>query len=74
MDSTTRIITEFDRLLNLGRDSIASRPIAEQVVYYVVAARCEIDINGFASLYEQLLKRAELDVLHDNKSASSDTV
>jgi hypothetical protein len=63
MDPADRIITEFYRLHALGRDAISSRPIAEQIVYHVVAARCEIDINGFASLYEQLLNPPELDVL-----------
>ncbi len=57
MDSRNRIVEEFDRLVALGRRGVASRPLAERVVYYVVATRCEIDIDGFASVYEQDLSR-----------------
>ena len=63
MDATDRIVEEFDRLVALGRDGVAARPPAERIVYYVVATRCEIDIDGFASVYEQDLNPAELEVL-----------
>jgi hypothetical protein len=63
MNATDRIVEEFDRLVALGRDGVAKRPLAERIVYYVVATRCEIDINGFASVYEQDLSPAELEVL-----------
>jgi len=65
MDPNDRIVDEFNRLVALGRDRVAMRPLAEQIVYYVVATRCEIDINGFASVYEQDLNPAELEVLID---------
>jgi hypothetical protein len=63
MDAIHRIIEEFDRLVALGGDAVAARPLAERVIYYVVATRCEIDINGFVSVYEQLLTPAELEML-----------
>jgi hypothetical protein len=63
MDATDRIVEEFDRLVAMGRDGVATRPLAERIVYYVVATRCEIDIDGFASVYEQDLNPAELDLL-----------
>ena len=63
MDATDRIVEEFNRLVALGRDGVATRPLAERTVYYVVATRCEIDIDGFASVYEQDLNPAELEVL-----------
>lgn len=63
MNATDRIIKAFDRLVAIGRDGMAARPFAEQIVYYVVATRCEIDVNGFASVYEQGLSPAELEVL-----------
>jgi hypothetical protein len=63
MDATDRVAEEFDRLVALGRDGLATRPLAERIVYHVVATRCESDINGFASVYEQDLKPAELEVL-----------
>jgi len=63
MDASLRIVEEFDRLVAMGRGGVSKRPLAEQVVYYVVATRCEIDINGFASVYEQGLSLAELELL-----------
>jgi len=63
MDATDRIVEEIDRLVALGRDGVAARPLSEQIVYYVVATRCEIDIDGFASVYEQDVNPAELEVL-----------
>jgi hypothetical protein len=65
MDATGRIVEEFNRLVALGRGGIAQRPAAERIVYYVVATRCEIDIDGFASVYEQDLNAAELAILVD---------
>lgn len=68
MNSTDRIVEEFNRLVALGRDRVATRPTADRVVYYVVAARCEIDIDGFASVYEQDLNPRELAILIDGLS------
>jgi hypothetical protein len=65
MDATDRIVEEFNRLVALGRDGVARRPAAERIVYYVVATRCEIDIDGFASVYQQDLNPAELAILVD---------
>lgn len=63
MCATDRIADEFDRLNALSPSRLAKRPLAEQVVRHVVATRCEIDMGGFASVYEQLLAPAEFDVL-----------
>jgi S-adenosylmethionine synthetase len=63
MDATDRIVEVFNRLVALGRDGVASRPVAEQMVYYVVATRCEIDIDGFLSVYEQDLNPTEVNIL-----------
>jgi hypothetical protein len=63
MDATDRIVEEFARLVALGRDGVAARPQAERIVYYVVATRCEIDLGGFASVFEQGLSAAELELL-----------
>jgi hypothetical protein len=65
MDATDRIVEEFNRQVALGRKAVASRPAAERIVYYVVATRSEIDINGFSSVYEQDLDAAELMILVD---------
>ncbi len=36
-------------------------PHAERLIYYVVAVRCEMDMNGFESVFDQLLTKAELE-------------
>ena len=65
MDATERIVDEFDRLVAKGRSGVAICPPAERIVYYIVATRCEIDIDGFASVYEQDLNPTEIGVLVD---------
>jgi hypothetical protein len=63
MDAINRIVSEFNRLVALGRAGIALEPPARRVVYYVVATRCSIDIDGSASVFEQDLDPLELEVL-----------
>jgi hypothetical protein len=63
MDPRHRIVNEFDRLVALGRERIANQSIADRAVYYIVATRCEIDIDGFAAVYEQDLNPTELATL-----------
>ena len=65
MDATDRIAEAFDRLVRLGRDGVSKRPASERIIYYVVATRCEIDIDGFSSVYEQHLNPAEIGTLID---------
>ncbi|MFO0483307.1 MAG: hypothetical protein ACK52M_17045 [bacterium] len=36
-------------------------PHAERVIYYIVSVRCELEINGFNSVLDQLLNDDELD-------------
>lgn len=62
MDATDRIAQIFDRLVQLGRNA-SELTMSERMVYYVVATRCEIDINGFASVYEQHLVPEEIKIL-----------
>ena len=60
MDAPDRIATEFNRLLELGHERVPELPSAEQIVWYVVVARCEKDMNGFESVFEQGLTSPEL--------------
>jgi hypothetical protein len=60
MDATQRIIEEFDRLVALGRDAVAARPLAERILFYVVVARCEKDMAGFSSIFLQALTAGQL--------------
>jgi hypothetical protein len=63
MDATDRIAETYDRLVALGPGGIATRSVAERIVFYVVATRCFIDIDGFASVYEQDLNQGEIAIL-----------
>ncbi len=65
MDASQRIINEFDRLIALGHEKVHAQRYAERVVYYVVVARCEADMEGFSSTYEQALTADEMGVLVD---------
>jgi hypothetical protein len=73
MDATDRIVEQFDRLVALGRIGVAQRPAAERIIYYIVATRCEIDIDGFVSVYEQDLNPAELAILVDGLTQIGET-
>lgn len=64
MDASERIAQIFDRLVQLGRNA-SEFTSSERIVYLVVATRCEIDINGFASVYEQHLVPEEIEILID---------
>lgn len=62
MDATDRIVEEFNRLVALGRVGVRRRPLPEQFVYYIVAVRCEIDMNGFADVFTQCLNADEVGI------------
>lgn len=65
MDPSARICDEYDHLLAMGYEHIAVQPIAGQVIFYVVIARCEKDMANFESIFEQALNERELTVLID---------
>lgn len=62
MDAAGRIVQEFNRLVELDRAGIRSSSLKDQFVYYVVAVRCEIDMNGFADVFVQCLEPAEVGI------------
>ncbi len=66
MDATDRIAQIFDRLVELGRNS-SELTVSERIVCYVVSTRCDIEINGFASVYEQHLVPEEIEILIDGQ-------
>jgi hypothetical protein len=37
----------------------------DQIIFYVISTRCEIDMSGFKSVFEQLLTESEILVLID---------
>ena len=58
-----RIVDEFDRQVALGREKMAHEPYAARVVNVVVTVRCEKDMEGFDSIFEQALTADELQLL-----------
>lgn len=74
MDAVDRVAKEFEQLVALGPSGIAKRSSRDRFIYYVVAARCSIDIGGFPSVYEQLLSAADLATIIDglNQIAEND--
>lgn len=61
--SDERIADEFNNLVDLGRDEVNTMSFAHRAIFYIVATRCEIDIDGFSSVYEQDLNPSELATL-----------
>jgi hypothetical protein len=59
MDASFRIADEFDRLIAIGLEGLHKCSFAERAVFWIVSTRCEIDMNGFSSVYEQLLGKEE---------------
>ena len=56
-DADLEIARRFEAIVAraAGGEDIRTLPFQEQVVYYVVAVRSEADMNGFCSVFEQLL-------------------
>lgn len=65
LEASKRIGEVFNRMLPFGRNAIANRSYAERVVWFVVIARCEKDMNGFASVFEQAFEPSEMESLID---------
>jgi hypothetical protein len=63
MDSSAEVARRFEDILKrcgtTGRPD--DLPHGERVIYYIVSVRCEINMNGFESVLDQLLTEDELD-------------
>jgi hypothetical protein len=55
MEASDRVSRCFDAVSKPGHAKICKQSFAEQVVFFVVVARCEKDMNGFSSIFEQAL-------------------
>jgi hypothetical protein len=66
-DSSTVVAERFDRILAEMRAKEIPRPDGfadnDRAIYYIVSTRCEIDMNGFDSVFDQLLTEPELEFL-----------
>ncbi len=63
MNASDRISEVYDSFVKAGPDRLMNRSKAEQLVWFVVLARCEKDMNGFSSVFEQALDENGMRVL-----------
>ena len=67
MDAPTRVAAYFEDLIERcnrsGQGRPTSLPAHDQYIFYVISTRCEMDINGFGSVFDQLLEESEISVL-----------
>ncbi len=69
MDAPTRVAAYFEDLIERCNRSGQGRPTGlparDQYIFYVISTRCEMDINGFESVFDQLLEEFEITILID---------
>ncbi len=67
MDAPTRVAAYFEDLIERcnrnGQGRSTSLPENDQYIFYVLSTRCEMDINGFESVFDQLLDQSEINIL-----------
>ena len=67
MDASTRVAAYFEDLIERcnrnGQGRRTSLPERDQYIFYVLSTRCEMDINGFESVFDQLLEQSEITIL-----------
>ncbi|HUG70603.1 MAG TPA: hypothetical protein VMM76_22835 [Pirellulaceae bacterium] len=70
MDASQQVAEYFEALIERCNRDPSARPTNlpknDQIVYYVISTRCEMDINGFDSVFDQLLTEPELQFLIDS--------
>ena len=70
MDAAEAVANHFDSIVERCNRDPSGRPKHlpknDQIIYYVISARCEMDINGFESVFDQLLTQDELSFLIDS--------
>jgi len=64
MTTALIVANHFQFIIERSRRDASGRPINmakhDQVIYYVISTRCEMDINGFEAVFDQLLTETEL--------------
>ena len=62
MDAAEYLANYYDALIrrcdSSGRPDVLPRH--DQAIYYIISTRCEMDMNGFDSVFDQLLTEKEL--------------
>src|SRR5690606_16730214 len=69
MDASQQLAKYYDSLIErCNRDPSArpnNLPKHDQIIYYAISTRCEMDMNGFDSVFDQLLTENEIRLLVD---------
>ena len=67
MDASARLANYYEKLIERCNQNPSARPDnlpkRDRIIYYVISTRCEIDINGFDAVFDQLLSENELTFL-----------
>ncbi len=67
MDASIAVAEYFNAVIAQCNRNPSGRPHNlpwhDQIIYYVVSTRCEMDMNGFDSVFDQLLTENELGLL-----------
>src|SRR4051794_11524929 len=54
------VADKFDELVHRTRSDLSNFTKAERMVWFIVIIRCDIDQDGFTSIFEQSLTRAQM--------------
>lgn len=69
MDASQQLAEYFESVNEQCNRDPSGRPTNlpehDRIIYYVISTRCEIDMNGFNSVFDQLLTESELCFLID---------
>lgn len=67
MDAPAKVAAYFEDLIERRNRSDKGRPTSlplhDQYIFYVLSTRCGMDINGFESVFDQLLEESEIKIL-----------
>jgi hypothetical protein len=67
MDASREVAKYFDSLIERCNRDPSGRPKNlpkhDQIIFYVISTRCEMDMNGFESVFDQMLDEDELVLL-----------
>jgi len=63
------LVEYYDQIIERCNETENARPDGlshnDRIIFYVISVRCEIDINGLESVFDQLLSERELSFLID---------
>jgi hypothetical protein len=64
MDTSEKLADYYESLIERVNADPSGRPLHlpkhDRIIYYIISTRCEMDMNGFDSVFDQLLSEEEL--------------